>query len=39
MLGIEAGKVRVLTIPRDLAPRQPWFLQVEAEQPVRVCPG
>jgi hypothetical protein len=35
--GADGGTVTLLTIPRDLARRQPWFLQVEAEQPVRVC--
>ncbi|HST69311.1 MAG TPA: hypothetical protein VLI94_06610 [Solirubrobacterales bacterium] len=35
--GAEGGAVTLLTIPPDKAP-QPWFLLVEAEQPVRVCP-
>jgi hypothetical protein len=34
--GADGGTVTLLKIPHDLAP-QPWYLQVEAEQPVRVC--
>jgi len=30
------GSVTVLRVPRDESPR-PWYLGVEAEQPVRVC--
>jgi hypothetical protein len=36
--GAAGSTVTLLTIPRDLA-SQPWFLLVEAGQPVRVCPG
>ncbi|HET9198028.1 MAG TPA: hypothetical protein VFN92_07235 [Solirubrobacterales bacterium] len=35
--GSDGGAVTLLTIPRDRS-SQPWFLQVEAAQPVRVCP-
>jgi hypothetical protein len=34
--GIPGGSVTLLRIPPDAAP-QPWFLQVDAAQPARVC--
>jgi hypothetical protein len=34
--GADGDSVTLLRIPRDTA-RQPWFLRVEASQPVRVC--
>ena len=36
--GSDGDAVTTLTIPRDNS-TQPWFLSVEAEQPVRVCPA
>lgn len=36
--GAPGGSVTELRIPADQAPGHPWFLQVEAEQPARVCP-
>lgn len=36
--GAPAGDVTVLEIPADESNR-PWRMRVEAEQPVRVCPG
>lgn len=36
--GADGGAVVKLTIPRDNS-TQPWFLAVEAAQPVRVCPA
>ena len=36
--GADGGSAVVLVIPRDNS-TQPWFLSVEAEQPVRVCPA
>ncbi|HEX2391501.1 MAG TPA: hypothetical protein VHI77_01145 [Solirubrobacterales bacterium] len=35
--GAAGGSVTLLRIPRDAAPRQPWYLRVEAPQPVKVC--
>ena len=35
--GIPGGSVTILRVPRDEAPRQPWYLHVEARQAVRVC--
>jgi hypothetical protein len=36
--GAPAGEVTVLEIPADESSR-PWRMEVEADQPVRVCPG
>lgn len=36
--GAPGGEVTLLEIPPDESPR-PWRMQVEAERPVRVCPG
>ena len=36
--GADGGAAVKLTIPRDNS-TQPWFLAVEAAQPVRVCPA
>lgn len=36
--GADGESTALLRIPRDEASR-PWYLQVEARQPVRVCPG
>ncbi len=36
LAGGRGGMTTILHIPRDSAP-QPWFLHVEAPQPVRVC--
>jgi hypothetical protein len=35
--GAPGGSVTQLRIPRDAAPGQPWYLQVEAAQKVQVC--
>jgi hypothetical protein len=35
--GAPGDSVTVIRIPRDAAPRFPWYLQVEASQPARVC--
>jgi hypothetical protein len=35
--GAPGGSVTTLRVPRDGAPRQPWYLHVEASQLARVC--
>jgi len=35
--GADGDSVTLLRVPRDGAPQQPWYLQVEATQPARVC--
>lgn len=35
--GAPGGSITVLSVPRDEAPRYPWYLKVDASQPVRVC--
>ena len=35
--GAPGGSMTTLRIPRDRAPRFPWYLRVEASQPARVC--
>lgn len=35
--GAPGDSVTLLRVPRDGAPRQPWYLHVEASQPARVC--
>lgn len=35
--GAPGDSVTELRVPRDGAPRYPWYLQVEAAQPTRVC--
>ncbi len=35
--GAPGDSVTLLRVPRDRAPRQSWYLQVEASQPARVC--
>jgi hypothetical protein len=35
--GAPGDSVTVIQIPRDAAPRFPWYLQVTASQPARVC--
>lgn len=37
--GAPGGSVTTLRIPRDRAPRYPWYLHIAASQPARVCPG
>jgi hypothetical protein len=31
------GSVTLLRVPRDEAPQQPWYLRVEAAQPLQLC--
>jgi hypothetical protein len=35
--GAPGDSVTLLRVPRDNAPRRPWYLRVESSQPVRVC--
>jgi hypothetical protein len=35
--GADGDSVTLLRVPRDAAPRWPWYLHVEASQPARVC--
>lgn len=35
--GAPGDSVTTLRIPRDSAPRYPWYLHVEASQPARIC--
>jgi hypothetical protein len=35
--GAPGGSVTTLRIPRDGAPRFPWYLRVDASQPARIC--
>ncbi len=35
--GAPGDSVTILRVPRDAAPRYPWYLQVEASQLARVC--
>ncbi|HEX2096189.1 MAG TPA: hypothetical protein VHF50_02335 [Solirubrobacterales bacterium] len=35
--GAPGDSVTVVRIPRDAAPQFPWYLQVDASQPARVC--
>ena len=35
--GAPGDSVTLLRVPRDNAPRRPWYLRIESSQPARVC--